>query len=82
MVKKIILLVLYFLQFYIYSLSGDFFLSNLTNCQEQEPQVFGPWSREKTKQEKKPLGKKLGAGAAWRKNQEPEPQKKYQAPRP
>ena len=71
MVKKtIILLVLYFLQFYLTSLRGREFLPNLTNSQEAEPVLFGPLEPE-------PLEKKIpGAGAVWEKNQEPEPLEK------
>ena len=57
-----ILLVLYLLQFYISSLWGENISLNLTNRQEPEP-------------ESEPLEKKSEAGAAWKKNQEPEPLK-------
>ena len=42
-------------------------MANLTNSQEPEPGVFGSLEPE-------PLDKKPGAGAAWEKNQEPEPE--------
>ena len=66
MVKKNILLVLYFLQFYISSLWGKIFMPNLTNSQEPEPQEAAYFW---------PLG--VGAGAALKKI--PEPGKNYPA---
>ena len=72
MIKKtIILLVLYFfLQFYPTSLRGKEYFAK-----EPETGVFGPLEPE-------PLEKKSGAGAAWKKNQEPEPLKNLPAPQP
>ena len=68
--KKITLLVLYFLQFYLTSLRGKEYFAKLTNSQEPEPGVFlAPWSRSRLK-------RKPGAGAACEKNQEPEPLEK------
>ena len=68
MIKKIILLVLYFLEFYIRSLWGKKYL---TKSQEPEPHVFGTWSLSRSRLKKDTrnrsrsrLGKKLGAGAA------------------
>ena len=78
MVKQtIILLVLYFLQFYLPSLRGK----NLTNSQEPEPVFFGPLEPEPGPLEKKPGAgaareKKSGAGTSRKKNQEPEPLEK------
>ena len=70
MVKKtIILLVLYFLQFYMSSLSGENISSYLTNSREPEPHVFCPLEPE-------PLEKIPGAEPAWEKNREPERQGK------
>ena len=45
----------------------NIFSPNLTNSQEQEPHFFGPLELEPIEEEK------TGAGAAWEKNQEPEP---------
>jgi hypothetical protein len=61
-----------FLQFYLTSLRGKEYFAK-----EPEPGVFGPLEPE-------PLEKKTGAGAAWEKNQEPEPQplEKSQEPEP
>ena len=69
--QTIILLVLYFLQFYLNSSWGKEYFAKLTNSQEPEPVFFGPLEPEpeplentKTYQEPEPLGKKSGAGAA------------------
>ena len=78
MVKKnIILLVLYFLQFYISNLWGKNISPNWTNSQEPEPHVLGPLepetlekinirsqSRLGKNQQPERLEKKAGAGAA------------------
>ena len=68
MVKiTIILLVLYFFQFYISRLWGKNILPNLTNSQEPKPLVFAPWSRSRMKRNtmsRSRLGKKSEAGAA------------------
>ena len=62
MVKKtIILLVLYFLQFYLTSLRGKEYFAK-----EPEPGVFGPLEPEpleKNTRSRSRLGKKSGAGA-------------------
>ena len=62
-------------------------LVNLTNSQEPEPGVFGslePEPLEKKNRSRSRLGKKLqaGAGAAWKKSLEPEPEKNLPAPQP
>ena len=63
---------IFFLQFYLTSLRGKEYFAK-----EPEPGVFGPLE---------PLEKKIpgaGAGAAWKKNQEPEPlEKKVREPEP
>ena len=73
MVKKtIILLDLYFLKFYLTSLSGEEnILPNLINSQEPEPAFFGPLEPEPLEKNTRSrslrgshLGKKSGAGAA------------------
>ena len=68
MVKKtIILLVLYFLQFYLTSLRGKEYFA-------KEPEPVGAgcfWPLGAGAARKKIPG--AGAGAAWEKNQEPEP---------
>ena len=72
MIKKtIILLVLYFFCRFTLLVCGEKnILANLTNSQEPEPVGAGCfWSRSRLK-------KKPGAGAAWEKNQEPEPLEK------
>ena len=69
--KTIILLVLYFLQFYLTSFREKNILPNLTNS--QEPGVFGSFEPEPEPLEKKPGA---GAGSAWEKNQEPRPLEK------
>ena len=63
--KTIIVLVLYFLQFYISSRENFFFVK--LNQSSRAGAVF-LWP--------------LGAGAAWEKNQEPQPLKYYPAPQP
>ena len=66
--NRMILLVLYFLQFYRNSLPGKEYFANLTNSQEPEPFFLAPWSRSRSR-----FG--VGAGAALEKKQEPEPLK-------
>ena len=58
-----------FLQIYLTSLRGKGYFAK-----EPEPGVLGPLEPE-------PLEKKIpGAGAAWEKNQDPEPLEKSQEP--
>ena len=82
-----ILLVLYFLQFYLTSLRGkEYFakLSQFANSQEPEPEpgFFGPLEPEQEPLEKKIPGAEARVGAAWEKDQEPEPSKNLPAPQP
>ena len=83
MIKKQLFYLFYiFLQFYLTSLRGKEYFAKLTNSQEPELGVFGslepePEPFEKKNKEPEPLGgEKSGAGAAWKKSQEPEPKKK------
>ena len=57
-------------------------LPNLTNSQEPEPDFFGPLEPQQEPLEKKIPGAKVRAGAAWEKDQEPEPLKNLPAPQP
>ena len=66
MVKKNFLLVLYFLQFYLTSLWGKEYFPKLSRSRFFWPLGAGA-ARKKKYQEPEPLGKKSGAGAAWKK---------------
>ena len=78
--KKLFYLFYIFLQFYLASLRGTEYFAKLANSQEPEPGVFGSLEPERSRLKKKPGS---GAGAAWEKNQEPEPlEKKKQEPEP
>jgi len=58
-IQTIILPVYISCSFTLVVCGGKNISSNLINSQEPEPHVLAPWSRS--------LGKKLGAGAAWKK---------------
>ena len=80
MVKKtIILLVLYFLQFYLTSLRGKENFAKLNQFSGAGAGFFWPLGAGAGDARKKIPG----AGAAWEKNQEPEPlDKKSEEPEP